>query len=108
MPHDREQLRLSAQGPHPRHPPLSHRAGRKDFEPAARRQHLDLCRDGDDLRIGALGSDDVGSNRHCERSEANSSSRCSMTVTGACFASLAMTTEIKAELITPKRLRLQT
>src|SRR3546814_13043275 len=54
MPYDREQLRLSAQGPHPRHPPLSHRARRENIEPAARREHLDLRRDGNDPRIGAV------------------------------------------------------
>src|SRR3546814_845154 len=37
--------------------------------------------------------------RHCERSEAISSSRCSMTVAGDCFASLAMT--IRSNLIPP-------
>src|SRR3546814_2446187 len=38
--------------------------------------------------------------RHCERSEAISSHRHGTTRAGDCFASLAMTTEIKAELIT--------
>src|SRR3546814_7399910 len=33
---------------------------------------------------GCLELDDVGSNGHCERSEAISSSRCSMTVAGDC------------------------
>src|SRR3546814_3175023 len=54
MPHDREQLRLSLEGPHSRHPPLSHRARRENLEPAARREHLDLRRDGNDPRIGAV------------------------------------------------------
>src|SRR3546814_7821859 len=67
----------------PSHPSQARSCRAKSRHPSSKRK-VDGC----------LELDDVGSNGHCERSEAISSSRCSMTVAGDCFASLAMTTEI--------------